>query len=807
MQHKKLLIFAIAAFMLILTPLLQQQSNTNAQIAKKGAYIDGVKFIQYLDDNVALEELKSGKLATYYFSIPLEATSEIKNIPNLKEYDKLSGSYGLLLNPAPSNDSGTLNPFSLRGVRYAVNYLIDRDFVVDEILKGLGTPLVGPYGIFSPEYFNVIDSIESSGIRFNPRLADQMISRAMVDAGASRENGKWVFNGKPVTITVLLRSDNQPLRSVGELVSAELEKAGFTVKRTYGDLNKANTLVYGSNPQDLGWNIYTEAFGGTGGFVKYNPVIPSQMYAPYFGNMPGQQNPANWNYQNKTIDKIAQRIQFLNFTSADERNSLLRNATDYGLKEAVRIFISQLIDPYVASSALSGLVNDFGAGISSKFSLINARTQDPSNSLDIGVKQIYQGAWNGIGGCSDQYCRDISSALTDPATFRNPYTGEVIPMRTPWLNITTKGPFEKLQVPNDSVTWDPVSQEWRDPGENNSAFTSVKYKILYSNWHHGAPMTVADLVYPQYFLFEWGKDTGDPADKTKDPEYMSAVQPGLPLVKGTRFIDNQTVESYIDQWHFDKKELAEAASVWAGEPWEITAAAERLVSSGKVAYSKTEALSKNVPWLSLILPSHAAMIRNELVAMKNEGFLPPALKNLVTSVEANKRYDASIKWIDTHNHAVIGNGPFYLDSYNPAGRVITIKAFRDASYPFEQGHWSIYEKQKIASISKVDAPKTVLAGQSPLNVDVEVSVDGKATQNATVYYFISNRDGRTVISGNTTSSDRNATYSINIPKNQTAALSTGPSLLKVFAVSNTAYRPDIHSTTLIAVNPLTRAQQ
>jgi peptide/nickel transport system substrate-binding protein len=153
------------------------------------------------------------------------------------------------------------------------------------------------------------------------------------------------------------------------------------------------------------------------------------------------------------------------------------------------------------------------------------------------------------------------------------------------------------------------------------------------------------------------------------------------------------------------------------------------------------------------------------------------------------------------------SGPFYLDSYNPAGRVITIKAFRDASYPFEQGHWSIYEKPKIASISKVDAPKTVLAGQSPLNVDVEVSVDGKATQNATVYYFISNRDGRTVISGNTTSSDRNATYSINIPKNQTAALSTGPSLLKVFAVSNTAYRPDIHSTTLIAVNPLTRAQQ
>ena len=561
-----LIILALLSLVL-LTPALASAAQSNGT----GAYIDGVRFIQYLDDNVALEELKSGNLDTYYFRIPLEAASEIKNIPSLKEYDKLSGSFGLLLNPASSNDSGTLNPFSLRDVRYAMNYLIDREFVVDEILKGLGTPLVGPYGVFSTEYFNVIDALESSGLRYNPRLADQIITAAMTKVGALKEDGKWVFNGKPVGISILMRSDNQPLRSVGELVASEMEKAGFTVKRNYGDLNKANTVVYGSDPQDLGWNIYTEAFGGTGGFVKYNPVIPSQMYAPYFGNMPGQQNPAFWNYENDTIDKITQRIQFLNFTSEKERNSLVRNATDLGVQEAVRIFIAQLVDPYVASSGLTGLVNDFGAGISSKFSLINARTQDPSNTLDIGVKQIYQGAWNGVGGCSDQYCRDISSALSDPGTFRDPYTGEVIPMRTPWINITTKGPLEKLVVPNDSMNWDPISEQWTGPGKNNTAFTVVKYDNLYSNWHNGIPMTPADLLYPQYFVFEWGKDTGDPADLTNDPEYMAGVEPGLPLIKGMRFINNQTVESYVDQWHFDDKELAGTAGVWAGEPWEITA--------------------------------------------------------------------------------------------------------------------------------------------------------------------------------------------------------------------------------------------
>ena len=76
------------------------------------------------------------------------------------------------------------------------------------------------------------------------------------------------------------------------------------------------------------------------------------MYAPYFGNMPGQQNPAFWNYENDSIDEITQRIQFLNFTSEEERNSLVRNATDLGVQEAVRIFIAQLIDPYVVHPIL-----------------------------------------------------------------------------------------------------------------------------------------------------------------------------------------------------------------------------------------------------------------------------------------------------------------------------------------------------------------------------------------------------------------------------------------------------------------------
>jgi peptide/nickel transport system substrate-binding protein len=253
--------------------------------------------------------------------------------------------------------------------------------------------------------------------------------------------------------------------------------------------------------------------------------------------------------------------------------------------------------------------------------------------------------------------------------------------------------------------------------------------------------------------------------------------------------------------------LAGTAGAWAGEPWEITAASERLVTSGKAVFSRGEVSSKDVPWLSLIVPSHAAMIRNELAAMKAEGFVPVPLRDFVTPQEAMKRYDASIKWIDTHKHAVIGNGPFYLDSYNPEGRVITLKAFRDNSYPFEKGHWAKYELPKIATIEKVDAPRNIIAGQNPLRADVTVSIGGYPAENASVFYFVSDKDGKNVISGNTTVSDGNGKYSIEIAANETALLPTGPSIMKFFAVSDSAYRPDIQTATLIAVNPLSGPRQ
>jgi len=770
--------------------------------SQKGAYTDNLQFIQYLDGNIALHDIQAGNLDTYFFRIPLETVASISKDPNVKIYEKNAGSFGFLLNPAPSKNPNILNPFQFKEIRFAVNYLINREFVVDEILNGYGSVQIDPFGISSPEYEGLIPVIESYNFKYNPSLAKGIIEKSLISHGATKLDGKWTYNGSPISIKLMIRSDDLPRKSMGEMLANELEKIGFTVQRDYGDLNKANLVVYGKDPQELSWQVYTEGFGGTSQFVRYNPSTAAQMYSPYFGSMPGRGNPSFWNYQNSTLDKITQSIEFSNFTSEEERNELLRQALTLGIQESVRLFVAQNIDPYAASSSIKGLINDFGAGISTSKSLINARSIKNTSSINVGVKEVYQGAWNNVGGCNDIYCTNILSLVSDSPTSRNPYTGEVIPLRNEWTNITTMGPEKRLAVDNDAVTWNPSDQKWEDVGKNTSK-SKVTLHLVYSNWQNGQAMNKADLIYQLYFPYEWSSKINS-TDQTYDPEYAQPAQVALKYLRGTKFLNNSTLVSFVDYWHFDKKEIADFASVWATSPWEVNAAIERLVKNGVFAYSRTEATVKNIEWLSLIIPSHAQAIKQELEKMKAEGFVPAPLKGMVSVDEALKRYDASIKWITEHNHAIIGNGPYEIKNYNPAGRVISLAAFRDSSYPFPKGYWSIYESPKLAKFEKVQYPKIVTRGL-PLKISGNVTIGGNYISNATLTYFIFDKDNHQVTQGTGKWIDDNGNFLIAINGSSTKAMSIGPNNFQLFVKSNYALRPDIYSGIFISVpNPVVK---
>ena len=753
--------------------------------AEKGTFLDEITFIHYLDENTALEEVRNGNLDLYYYGIPVERIESAESRTGIQVFESVGGSNSILLNPAATE---TFNPFSLQEVRFAVNYLVDRKLIVNEIMGGFGADIVSNYGPYDSEYLHIVGILESYNFRYDPALAGQMISGAMLEHGAVMSDGVWHVDEQPVEITIFIRSDDPRRTSIGELLAAELEDAGFVVERDYGDLNKAFVVVYGSDPADLMWHIYTEGWGSRSALVKYDSVGLGQMYSPWFSTMPGFNNPAYWNYENEYIDGITQRIYAGEFADAEERADLIREATAEGINEAVRIFLASGTSLYVAGENVEGIVNDFGAGVPTRFTPINARTD--SGSLAIGVKQIYQGSWNPVSGLSDLYSSHIWRTLNDPVTFRHPYNGAIFPVRATWA-VDTAGPDSKLDVPADAVLWNSASQTWTPVPQDTQATSAVTFDMTFSNWHSGQAMDLNDVLYSLYFLLEWGSspEGGDP---TFDSEFSPRAAPAVDTIKGIRIIDENTVQMYVDYWHFDETEIVDWASVWSTTPWEMYAAMEQAVLEGKTAFSRSDATSRNVNWLSLIVPNDAQLVKEYLEGFESSGYVPAALAGRVDAEQAVSRYASSIEWIEEKDHAVISNGPFYLEEYSPESRFIKIRAFDDPSYPFEAGHWSHFEDVQIPQIVYVGLPNVVEIG-APIDVAIELE------QTTDLHYFVTDAAGESVVSGQ--GSVENDAFTISLDGDESSGLSAGTNNIKLIAVSDSVLRPFIYSAGFLALEP------
>ena len=55
--------------------------------ADKGTFVDEIKFIQYLDENTALEEVRNGNLDLYYYRISSDRIDSVKSREGLQVYE------------------------------------------------------------------------------------------------------------------------------------------------------------------------------------------------------------------------------------------------------------------------------------------------------------------------------------------------------------------------------------------------------------------------------------------------------------------------------------------------------------------------------------------------------------------------------------------------------------------------------------------------------------------------------------------------------------------------------------------------
>ena len=254
-------------------------------------HFDEIDFYGTSNDQTAMIAVAKGEYDLFYYNMPGSQVKKVyQEYPNsLQLIKSIASWWSIGLNPVHNKDNPYLitvnnqtyfNPFAIPKVRFALNWLISRNYIVNTFLGGSGAPMYGPEtsGAVLP-YLTILSAAKALGItaQGDPNYAMKLIDEAMKEAASSKylkghtlekKNGVWTFDGKPITLTFIIRSDDPRRQNVGNYMSSLLEKAGFKIKRELLNGRKAIPIVYFTTPYSYQWNLYTEGWRA-GGYSQY----------------------------------------------------------------------------------------------------------------------------------------------------------------------------------------------------------------------------------------------------------------------------------------------------------------------------------------------------------------------------------------------------------------------------------------------------------------------------------------------------------------------------------------------------------
>jgi peptide/nickel transport system substrate-binding protein len=723
-----------------------------------GPYADKVYINTRMKEEIGLKDTAEGITDVFLYGVsgPTLYGMSSEDLDKLEVYSVPSGSWSLNINNFPGvapyqveKEGKTLfNPFAITEVRFALNLLINRKYIVDEILGGAGFPMfcMATPGQPGTMKYNKVAEEFGFTVEGNEEQAIEDITAAMETAAALPENAGrlvkgadfWEFDGEPVAIGFLIRVDDPNGRvREGNYVSDQIEKAGIKVDRLVWDRVKAITTSYYSNPADYLWNIYTEGWGA-GATRRYWEHIVAQMYAPWYGYMPGGATPENWNTVNEALDTYTKDAFYGRFVTIDEYWEYALEGLRLGLEDALRIYVCAQQDFFTANKAR--FENRFAYGLGDGVGAWMFTTgKTPDNILNVtqfsAQGALFMSAWDPIGndGFSDVYSVKVSKALIDAGMFESPVSGEQIEMRANYSDVVTEVSREgdaivgHLPVPAKAVKFDPVTDKWAPVGEGVTCMSQATFDFVFTNWHDGTPMTLNDLLYFEAFRAEWSSQNDD-NDKEYEAAYASLVAEGIDTIKG--FVvdyENDKITSYFD-YNFPPSEarvagtgcpaftVSAAGGTVCGVTWTIDEAIAQMIVNGSESGTQYSISSDSDNEIDVLVPAHVADILAKLKELKAAGHVPASLNGLMTVAEAADEYAKAITFVEEMGHAYIGNGPFVLTKYDSETNFLELTANRE--WAWSADYWM--NKFAVARIVINDFKVPTLV---PRGKDIDVKVD------------------------------------------------------------------------------------
>src|SRR5574341_2131703 len=442
---------------------------------RHGGWLDEID-VSVVAPGSEISQIQAGAIDIYSFGLPPSEAKAVKE-SGLGYAQSYSTFYGIMMNPAVFKDSKVLNPFSDRKIREAMNWLIARNYVNQEIYGGGALPKLTPLTTQLVDYTGVIETARALETKYAYNLdkAKEVISAEMTGLGATQgADGKWQFAGKPVTLIFIIRSDGDGTRKpMGDYVSTQLENVGFTVDREYKKSSEAYPIWRGSDPVDGKWNLYTAGWGSPG-LTRDEKSIFDQMYLP--DSIQGEQV----FYANKNPDpefqKLGTALDHGDFTTVQERHDMIVKALPLAIEDSVQAWVVDTLHYYPFKKGVV-VTYDLASGFESAvMGGYNLRWADKEGGgMKVGTSDLFTDPWNPVAGDNWVWDDFIMEATSSYGVMSDPYTGLAWPMRiekaevtaqtglpgSTNLNWVTLKTADTITVPDDAwADWDAKTQTW-----------------------------------------------------------------------------------------------------------------------------------------------------------------------------------------------------------------------------------------------------------------------------------------------------------------------------------------------------------
>jgi len=152
---------------------------------RHGGWLDEIDYTVAVTSADAVTQIKAGSLDLFSYGLASDKLAEIKDA-GLCYVQSYGLYYDALFNPAVFTDATKLNPFSNRKIREAMNYVIDREYINQEIYAGGALAKFFPLTTQLVDYTDIIEVARGLEAKYayNFEKGQEIVDAEMAAMGA-----------------------------------------------------------------------------------------------------------------------------------------------------------------------------------------------------------------------------------------------------------------------------------------------------------------------------------------------------------------------------------------------------------------------------------------------------------------------------------------------------------------------------------------------------------------------------------------------------------------------------------------------